>query len=270
MPKRVTFAVLLLLLAACERKPQSDEFGNLLGPLHASAELNRHGLLGMRPGMRLERAAAILAGQGYSAIPRTEAQRMDDGRAAVRQQHFWIPAPQGSDAHEFPQSVKLSYVRHEDGAQEVVAIGHLQRITKEARGNAEATRRDILRRFGRPSLWRQDFYRNEVSDEIDYVASPAFRNQDSIEHLRACHVDWRCEKLLRDYDCREIMRAGRMSALKISFGQDGNRVFYELSDYRRLYDAQARDGRLAKLNLRGAFCSAPAMGGRPALVVTVP
>jgi hypothetical protein len=166
--------------------------------------------------------------------------------------------------------VKLFYARRPDGILEVMAVAHFQRITAQERRNADATRQRLVARHGRPSLWRQDFYRGELWDEMDYVASPALRNRDGIQRLRACHIDWRCEKLLGNFDCRATMRAGRQSALNISFGQDGNRIHYELSDYRRLYAAQARSGRLEKLDLRGAFCSAPPMRGRPSLVVTVP
>jgi hypothetical protein len=261
---------LLPAVMGCERRPEQDQFGNLLGPVYSSDKLNRQGLLGIRPGMRLEQAAAILEAQGYSSIARNASERERDRHAIVKPQYFWIAAPPGSEAYDFPQSVKLSYVQRPGGIREVVAIGHLKRISREARADAAGTRRSIIRRYGRPSLWRQDFYRNQLWDEIDYVAAPAWRDQDRIEHLRACHVDWRCEKLLRDFDCRETMRRGRQSSLKISFGQEGNRVYYELSDWRRMYDAQARDGKLEKLDLRGAFCTAPPQGGRPGMVVTVP
>jgi hypothetical protein len=49
--------------------------------------------------------------------------------------------------------------------------------------------------------------------------------------------------------------------LRISFGQEGNRIFYELSDYRRLHDAQMRDGKLSNLSLRGAFCAVESFDG---------
>lgn len=262
--------LLFLTLVGCERQNEQDRFGNLLGPVRSSEMLNRQGLLGIRPGMRLEEAESVLARLGYSPIARTASQREEDYHAAIKPLHFWIAAKPGSEAYEFPQSVKLSYVQRPDGAREVVAIGHLERITRAAQADAAGTRRDIVRRFGQPSLWRQDFYRDRLWDEIDYVAAPDWRDQNRLEHLRNCHIDWRCEKLLQNFDCRETMRWGRQSSLKISFGQDGNRVHYELSDWRRMYEAQARDGKLEKLDLRGAFCTVPPQGSRPGKVLMVP
>jgi hypothetical protein len=247
-------------LASCEQPPEQDQHGNLIGPLYSSERLNRQELAGVRPGMRLDQAAAILAAQGYVPMPRSAEAAADDESGAVKRRYFWIAAKPDSDAYRFPQTVRLSHALRSD-VPEVVAVGFFQRITSEARRNAEASRQAIISRHGRPSLWRQDVYRGELWDEMDYVALPALRSQEGLERLRACHADWQCEQVAKKFDCRQTMRAARQTALRVSFGQEGNRIFYELSDYKRLHDAQLRDGKLAGLSLRGAFCAVESPDG---------
>ena len=255
----VAFA-LVLALAGCEQPPEQDQFGNLIGPLHSSERLKAQDLAGVRPGMRLDQAAAILAAQGYTPMPRSAEAAADDESGVIKRRYFWIAAPQGSDAHQFPQTVRLSHALR-GNVPEVAAVGWFRRITPQERRDVAASRQAIISRHGRPSLWRQDVYRGELWDEMDYVALPALRSQEGLERLRACHADWQCEKVAKKFDCRELMRASRQTALRISFGQEGNRIFYELSDYRRLHDAHLRDGKLSSLSLRGAFCALESFDG---------
>jgi hypothetical protein len=258
---RVASFALAMAVAGCEQQPRHDQAGNLIGPVYPSERLNRQGLAGVQPGMPLSRAAAILAAQGYAPMPRSAEDSAGDSEGVIKRRYFWIPAAADSEAARFPQLVRLSYALRESGAAEVTAIGQFRRITPQERGDAEGSRRSVVQRHGRPSLWRQDFYRGELWDEMDYVASPALRNQENLAQLRACHADWQCEKVAKKFDCRETMRNGRETGLRISWAQEGNRVYYELSDYRRQHDAQLRAGKLASLSLRGAFCAVESFDG---------
>jgi hypothetical protein len=263
MTVRRTKAVVLALafvLGGCEQQPELDQHGNLIGPIHSSERLSRQDLAGVRPGMRLDQAAAILAVQGYVPMPRTPEAAADDESGVIKRRYFWIAAQDGTDAHRFPQTVRLSHALR-GNESEVMAVGFFQRITPQERRNVDASRQAITGRHGRPSLWRQDVYRGELWDEMDYVALPGLRSQEGLERLRACHADWQCEKVAKKFDCRETMRAARHIALRVSFGQEGNRIYYELSDYRRLHDAHLRDGKLSSLSLRGAFCAVESPDG---------
>jgi hypothetical protein len=258
--RRVKAAAFAFVLAGCEQRPDQDQHGNLIGPLHSSERLSRQDLAGVRPGMRLDQAAAILGAQGYVPMPRSAEAAADDESGAIKRRYFWIAAKEDSDGFHFPQTVRLSHALR-GSVPEVLAIGYFQRITPQERRNVDASRRAITDRHGRPSLWRQDVYRGELWDEMDYVALPALRSQEGLERLRACHADWQCEKVAKKFDCRDTMRAARHTALRVSFGQEGNRIYYELSDYRRLHDAQLRDGKLSSLSLRGAFCAVESLDG---------
>lgn len=268
--------LLALLATGCDRPaappapPQTDAYGNLLGPVHSPALLGAQALLGIRLRMEAPEAEAALIARGFTLIYRTQAQIEAERDTPLRLRRFWISRAPGTDAFRFPEYVTLTYVQAADGGWIVAAIAHHQRITGEQRRDAAGTRADLVRRFGQPSLWKQEVWRGELWDEMAYVTTPAMQDRDRQDQLRACHQDWQCEMVLKKNDCRQIMHEGRGLGLKISFTSGGNRILYELSDFGLLYDAQARSERFRKLDLRGAFCSVPAPGGALPMVVTVP
>ncbi len=269
------FLLALLLAAGCDQAPApsapvTDAYGNVIGPLHAPASLASHALLGVRLRMDAPLAEAALIGRGFTMIQRTEAQALSERDSPVRLRRFWIARAPGTDAYRFPEYVTLRYVQATDGGWIVAAISHHQRITQDARRDAQGTRADLLRRFGRPSLWKQEVYRGELWDEMDYASTLALRDRDRLDGLRACHRDWTCEMVLKKNDCRQTMREGQGIGLKITFVPDGNRIQYELEDFSLLHASYESSERFRRLDVRGAFCAVPAPGGAAPIVVMVP
>jgi len=267
--------LLALLLGGCDPPPApqaaTDTYGNVIGPVHSPATLASHALLGVKLHMPSPQAEAALVTRGLSMIVRDENQVERERTAPLRQRRFWISRAPETDAYRFPEYITLTYVQAPDGGWIVASIAHHQRITASERNDAPGTRAMLVQRFGTPSLWKQEVYRGELWDEMDFVSAPALQNRDRMDRVRACHVDWRCEMVLRKNDCRDTMRNGRGLALKISFpGGGGNRILYELEDFGLLTSAEETNERFRKLDVRGAFCEVPAPGGELPIVVTVP
>jgi hypothetical protein len=216
-------------------------------------------------------AEAALVARGLTMVVRDPDQVEHERTSPLRQRRFWIARAPQTDAGRYPEYISLTYVQAADGGWIVGAIAHHQRITAAQRNDATGTRAMLVQRFGVPSLWKQEVWRNELWDEMDYVSAPALQSRDTMDRVRACHVDWRCEMVLRKNDCRDTMRKGRGLALKISYPDGGgNRILYALEDFGLLTDAEAKNERFAKLDVRGAFCEVPAPGGELPIMVTVP
>jgi hypothetical protein len=216
------------------------------GPLYSPAQLRERPLMGVRLGMPVDEARAIVLAQGF--VQREPTARRD------RWGRFDIQFMKENPAGGWPQYIGLAY---EPGpSPRVSSISHDRPLAKGEDRKVEAHRQAILAAYGAPSEWTQWVQEDgRISDQIAYVSSPALRDETTRSILWSCHVDWKDQYNCHQFDCRQTMAAGREPVLEISFGWES--VRYTWDDYAARYQTLARSHAFRAMRPGPRICIIP-------------
>jgi hypothetical protein len=218
------------------------------GPLYSPAQLRERPLMGVRLGMPLDEARAVVLAQGF--VQRNPTATRD------RWGRFDIQFMKENPAGGWPQYIGLAY---EPGpSPRISSISHDRSLTKGEDRQVEAHRQAILAAYGAPSQWTQWVHEDgRIGDRIAYVASSALRDETARSILWSCHVDWKDQYNCHQFDCRPTMAAGREPVLEISFGWES--VRYTWDDYAARYRTLARSHDFRAMRPAPRICIIPSV-----------
>lgn len=230
------FAILVAMAVAClmavawasEWSTAPNSRAEVDGPTYSLRALQRIEIEGLRLGMTREDAAGTMTAGGYAFLN-----------------------PGGRDGEGYYERDRESLTLGFNRGGRLDAILYMKTYDAAEVADVSARRAELLSRLGPPTQWSQWVKADgEIGDRFLYL--PRRSLVADYHQIHSCYVNWQCQALLYQIDCRPLVRRLRGGVITGSFGLRSLHIW--AFDYAEQAENLFRDGAFRTQDLSDATC----------------
>ncbi len=181
---------------------------------------------------------------------------------AMNERRFRFRNPSGIEGAGFYESddqriwLSVSYSENDDQPFVQSFIYHVVNYSAEQAAAIAERRSELLSLLGEPTLWtRWVNERGEIGDQ--FVYAPRRQLIEQLAEAQSCYANWECVSMLRDVDCRPLVRRVRVPVMQGSFGHRSLSV--TVTDYADEARALLGEERFRRRDLSRTACAVPSI-----------